>query len=153
MKYYLLIFLYISCSTPQKQDQTSLIFWEILEEYSPSWDKNQIITRLGKPQEVIKLENEYLWIYRSPKTNFQRWAIGVTTENKVSGLAYFPTSSGKGMSIFEVEQRWKSRSCDHKKQTKLIADNFQTIRTLECDAGKKTVQYNKYNEVTGISVK
>lgn len=75
------------------------------------------------------------------------------SENKISGIAYFPTSSGKSMYIFEVEERWKSRNCVHKKETKLIADSYQTTRTLECDGGKKIAQYNKYNEVEGISVK
>jgi hypothetical protein len=153
MKYLLLLLLFLSCSTSHKQEQTSFIFWDILEGYNSSWDKEQIISKLGNPQEVIKQKGEDLWIYRSPKTNFQSWAIGMTTENKISGIAYFPTSSGKSMYIFEVEERWKSRNCVHKKETKLIADNFQTTRTLECDNGKKVAEYNKYNEVAGISVK
>jgi len=128
-------------------------FWDILEDYNSSWDKEQIESKLGKPQEVIKQKGEDLWIYRSHKTNFQSWAIGVTTQNNVSGIAYFPTSSGKSMYIFEVEERWKSLNCVHKKETKIVADNFQTTRTLECDNGKKVAGYNKYNEVEGISVK
>jgi len=153
MKYLILFFLHLSCSTFQKQEQTNFNFWEILEEYKPSWDQKKIVSKLGKPQEVIKQKGEDLWIYRSSKTNFQSWAIGVTLENKISGIAYFPTSSGNSMYIFEIEERWKSRRCVHKKETKLVADNFQTTRTLECDNGKKVADYNKYNEVVGISVK
>ncbi len=153
MKYLLLLILYLSCSTSHKQEQTFINFWDILEGYNSSWDKEQIVSKLGKPQEILKQKGEDIWIYRSPKTNFQSWAIGVTTENKISGIAYFPTSSGKSMYILEVEERWKSRNCIHKKETKLIADNFQTTRTLECDNGKKVAEYNKYNEVAGISVR
>ena len=153
MKYLLLLLLSLSCSTSHKQEQATFNFWEILEGYKRSWDKEQILSKLGKPQEVIKQKGEDLWIYRSSKTNFQSWAIGVTLENKISGIAYFPTSSGKSMYIYEIEERWKSRSCVHKKETKLVADNFQTTRTLECEDGKKVAEYNKYNEVLGISVK
>ena len=71
----------------------------------------------------------------------------------MSGLAYFPSSPEKKLYISEVEIRWKSRNCVHKKETKLIADNFQTTRTLECEDGNKVAEYNKYNEVLGISVK
>lgn len=153
MKYLLLLLLYLSCSTSHKQEQATSNTWEILEGYKPSWDKEQILSKLGKPQEVIKQKGEDLWIYRSSKTNIQSWAIGVTLENKISGIAYFPTSSGKSMYIYEIEGRWKSRSCVHKKETKLVADNFQTTRSLECENGKKAAEYNKYNEVVGISVK
>jgi hypothetical protein len=128
-------------------------FWDILENYNSSWDTKKIIGELGNPQEVIDQSQKQLWIYNNPITKYQSWAIGVKSENKVSGIAYFPTSSGKSMYIFEVEERWKSRNCIHKKETKLIADNFQTTRTLECDNGKKVAEYNKYNEVAGISVK
>lgn len=57
------------------------------------------------------------------------------------------------MYIFEIEERWKSLNCVHKKETKLSTDNFQTTRTLECDIGKKVAEYNKCYEVVGISVK
>jgi hypothetical protein len=153
MKYLFLLLIYFSCSTFRKQEQTNFNFWKILEEYKPSWDQKQIVNKLGKPQEVIKQKGEDLWIYRSSKTNFQSWSIGVTLENKISGIAYFPTSSGNSMYILEIEERWKSRSCVHKKETKLVADNFQTTLTLQCDNGKKVAEYNKYNEVVGISVK
>lgn len=132
--------------------QASLIFWDIIEEYNSSWTKQQIIEKLGKPQEIINQKDEDLWVYNSPITNYQIWAVGIA-ENKVSGLAYFPSAPEKKIYIFEVEQRWKSRNCVHKKETKLVADNFQTTRTLECDSGRKVAEYNRYNEVVGISVK
>ena len=152
MKYLILLSLCISCSSNTKQEQT-INFWNILENYNSSWDTKKIISELGTPQEVIDQPQKQLWIYNNPITKSQSWAIGVTSQNKISGIAYFPTSSGKSMYIFEVEERWKSRNCVHTKETKLIADNFQTSRTLECDNGKKVAEYNKYNEVAGISVK
>jgi hypothetical protein len=153
MKYLQLLLLLFSCTTPQKQVLPTPLFWDIIEGYNTLWNKKQIIKRLGKPQEIIKQENKDLWVYNSPKTNYQIWAVGITLENKVSGLAYFPSAPEKKLYIFEVEQRWKSLNCVHKKETKLSADNFQTTRTLECDDGKKVAEYNKYNEVLGISVK
>lgn len=116
MKYLPLLLLCLSCSTSQKQNQDSYISWDILEGYNPSWDKEQILTKLGKPQEIIKQSGEELWLYRSPKTHFQSWAIGVTTKNKISGLAYFPTSSGKSINVSDVEERWKTQDCVHKKE-------------------------------------
>lgn len=153
MKYVHLLLICLSCSFSQKQQQNTVNFWEVLETYNSSWDKKQIISKLGEPHEVIEREDESLWIFNSTKTKFQSWASGVTRDGKISGIAYFPTSSGKSMYIFEVEKRWESQNCIHKKETKLIADNFQTNRTLECDNGKKIVEYNRYNEVAGISVK
>lgn len=153
MKYLPLILLFLSCSTTKKQVYASPVFWEILEGYNSAWNKEHIIERLGKPQEIIKQENKDLWVYSSPETNFQIWAFGINPENRVSGLAYFPSAPEKKLYISEVERRWKSRNCVHKKETKLIADNFQTTRTLECEDGKKIVEYNKYNEVLSISVK
>lgn len=153
MKYIPLILLFLSCSTSKKQVYTSPIFWEILEGYKSTWNKEHIIERLGKPQEIIKQENKDLWVYSSPETNFQIWAFGINPENRVSGLAYFPSAPEKKLYIFEVERRWKSRNCVYKKETKLISDNFQTTRILECEDGKKIVEYNKYNEVLGINVK
>ncbi len=153
MKFLYLLILCLSCSISQKQEQKITSFWEILEGYDSSWNKEQIISKLGDPQKISKQDNEDLLIYRSLKTNYQIWAIGITPENNVSGLAYFPSAPEKKLYIFEVEQRWKSRNCVHKKETKLIADNFQTTRTLECENGKKIVEYNKYNEVLSISVK
>jgi hypothetical protein len=152
MKYLILLSLCISCSSSTKLEQT-INFWNILENYNSSWDTKKIISELGNPQEGIDQPHKQLWIYNNSITKYQSWAIGVTTENKISGIAYFPPSSGKSMYIFEVEERWKSRNCVHKKETKLIADNFQTTRTLECENGKKVAEYNKYNEVVGISVK
>lgn len=153
MKYLPLLFLFLSCSVPQKQVHAAPDFWEILESYNSAWNKEQIIERLGKPQEIIKKENKDLWVYNSPITNYQIWAVGINLENRVSGLAYFPSAPEKKLYISEVEKRWESRNCVHKKETKLIADNFQTTRTLECEDGKKVAEYNKYNEVLGISVK
>ena len=153
MKYLQLLLLFLSCSTLQKEVHTSPVFWEILEGYNWAWNKEQIIKRLGKPQEIIKQENKDLWVYNAPETNYQIWAVGINPEESVSGIAYFPSAPEKKLYISEVEKRWKSRNCVHKKETKLIADNFQTTRTLECDNGKKVAEYNKYNEVVGISVK
>ena len=153
MKYLPLLLLFLSCSTLQKEVHASPVFWEILEDYNSAWSKKQIIEKLGEAHEIIKQENKDLWVYNSPKTNYQIWAVGINPENRVSGLAYFPSSPEKKLYISEVEKRWQSRSCVHKKETKLIADNFQTTRTLECEDGKKVAEYNKYNEVLGISVK
>jgi hypothetical protein len=152
MKYLHLLLLCLSCSISQKQEQKTTSFWNILESYDSSWDNKKILSQLGKPQEVVKQNNKDTWIYNSPETNYQIWAIGITG-NKVSGVAYFPSSPEKKVYISEVEERWKSRNCIHKKETKLIADNFQTTRTLECESGRKVAEYNRYNEVVGISVK
>jgi hypothetical protein len=129
MKYFQFLLLLLSCTTPQKQVQPTPLFWDILEGYNSFWNKKQIIERLGKPQEIIKQENKNLWVYNSPTTNYQIWAVGIAPEKKLY--------------IFEVEQRWKSLNCVHKKETQLSADNFQTTRTLECDNGKKVAEYNK----------
>jgi hypothetical protein len=152
MKYFLLLALCLSCSISQKKIQAPPIFWTILEEYNSSWDEEQIQEKLGKPQEIIKQKNNDLWVYNSPITKYQIWAIAII-KTKVSGLAYFPSAPEKKLYIFEVEKRWKDRNCSKKKETKLVADNYQTTQTLECDAGKKVVEYNKYNEVIGISVR
>lgn len=152
MKYIHFLLLCLSCSISQKQEQKNTSFWDILESYNSSWDKEKILSLLGKPHEVVKSNNKDTWIYNSPKTNYQIWAVGIAG-NEISGLAYFPSSPEKKIYIPEVEKRWESRNCIHKKETKLMADNFQTTRTLECDDGKKIIEYNRYNEVIGISVR
>jgi hypothetical protein len=87
MKYLPLLLLFLSCGTHQKEVHASPVFWEILEGYSSAWSKKQIIEKLGEPQEIIKEKNKDLWVYNSPNTNYQIWAVGINPENRVSGRA------------------------------------------------------------------
>jgi hypothetical protein len=126
-------------------------FWWILENYTSSWNNKQIISMLGKPDEILTINGESNWIYKRSKTHYQNWAIGISKDNKVTGLAYLPENR---LYIMDVENRWKYKKCEHKKETKLTAGhNYQTIRSFICDSGKTEVYYNRYNEVEGIYLK
>lgn len=147
MKFLILLIIF-SCST-SKDHKTD--FWWILENYSSSWNNKQIISMLGRPDEILTINGENNWIYKRSETQFQNWAIGISKDNKVTGLAYLPENR---LYIMDVENRWKSKKCEHKKETKLTAGhNYQTIRSFICDSGKTEVYYNRYNEVEGIYLK
>jgi hypothetical protein len=148
MKFLILFLILFSCSTSKihKPD-----FWWVLENYNSSWDSKQIISMLGKPGEISQINGEDNWIYTSSKTNNQNWAIGVSKEDKVTGLAYIPDEE---LYIMDIENRWKSKKCEHKKETKLTAGhNYQTIRTFICENGKIEVFYSRFNEVQRIYLK
>jgi len=148
MKFLILFLLFFSCST-SKDHKTD--FWWILENYSTSWDSDQIVSILGNPSEILPINGEDNWIYKRSKSESQSWAIGISKDNKVTGLAYLPENR---LYIMDVETRWKSKKCEHKKETKLSAGhNYQTVRSYICDSGKTEVYYNRYNEVEGIYLK
>lgn len=148
MKFLILFLLIFSCSTSTNHKTD---FWWILENYNTSWDSKQIVSILGKPDEISSINGEDNWIYISSKTKNQNWAIGISKDAKVTGLAYLPENQ---LYIMDVEKRWNSKKCEHKKETKLTAGhNYQTIRSFICDSGKTEVYYNRYNEVEGIYLK
>ena len=152
---YLTLLLLIACSLFEKVSVQKTNFWDILEEYQSSWDGEKIISLLGSPVDVVSgpNANEKSWLYYSQKTKFQSWVIGITTSNRIRALAYFPTSSGKSLYIMDVEKRWSSKKCEHKKATVLTAGHHYTEeRTLICDGGSIKVPYNRYNEVEGIYI-
>jgi hypothetical protein len=147
MKLLILLFIF-SCAT-SKNHKTD--FWWILENYTPSWDSEKIVSILGKPNEILPINGENNWIYKRSRTEYQSWAIGMSKDNKVTGLAYLPENQ---LYIMDVENRWKTKKCEHKKETKLTAGhNYKTIRSFICDAGKTEVYYNRYNEVEGTYLK
>jgi hypothetical protein len=54
----------------------------------------------------------------------------------------------------DVENRFKNKKCEHKKETVLVAGHHYTEeRSFICDNGKIEVFYNRYNEVQGIYIK
>lgn len=153
MKYLITLLLIYSCSLAKSREikDTKTDFWYILENYRPSWDSSQIVSMLGKPNKISQINGEDNWIYISPKTQNQNWAIGVSKENKLTGLAYIPDEH---LYIIDIENRWKLKKCEHKKETKLSAGhNYQTIRRFICDDGKIEVYYNRYNQVQRVYLK
>ena len=138
-------------SKKHEAKETKTDFWWILENYNSSWDTTQIVSILGKPNKISHINGEGNWIYKRPKTKYQNWAIGISKDNKVTGLAYLPENR---LYIMDIENRWKSKKCQYKKETKLTAGHhYQTIRSFICDSGKTEVYYNRYNEVEGIYLK
>lgn len=148
MKLLILLLFIFSCAT-SKNHKTD--FWWILENYTASWDTEKIVSILGKPNEILPINGEDNWIYKRSKTEHQSWAFGISKDSKVTGLAYLPENQ---LYIIDVENRWKTKKCEHKKETKLTAGhNYKTIRSFICDSGKIEVYYNRYNEVEGIYLK
>lgn len=150
MKFLIILLLLLSCSSP-KRNENKTDFWWILENYSPEWDKEKIISLFGNPDEIYPRNGEDNWVYREEHSKFQLWAIGITKESKVSGLAYLVEGH---LYIMDIEDRWKSKKCEHKKETVLVAGHHYTEeRKFICDNGKIEVFYNRFNEVEGIYVK
>lgn len=150
MKFLMILFLICSCSLSQNHESKDpkTDFWWILDNYNKSWDSNQIVSILGKPNKISQINGEDNWIYNSLKTNNQNWAFGISNKNKVTGLVYIPDEH---LYIMDIEDHWKSKKCEHKKETKLTAGhNYQTIRRLICDNGKIEVFYNRYNEAERV---
>lgn len=149
----MILLLICSCSLSKSHEakDTKTDFWWILENYNPSWDSTQIVSILGKPNKISHTNGEHNWIYKRSKTQYQNWAIGISKDNKVTGLAYLPENQ---LYIMEIENRWKAKKCEHKIETKLTSGHhYQTIRSFICDSGKTEVYYNRYNEVEGIYIK
>lgn len=157
MRLLLFLLLCLSCTKDHKTDSHLKDGpWNILENFqNQKWDSEEIIEHLGKPNEVTKAQDGSLsWIYYDSITGHQSWAIGVSErDQKITGIAYFPGSSGKSLLVQDLEVRWKNRECTHSKGTKLIAGhNYSTERFLKCDNGKKVIKYNQFGEVQGISI-
>jgi hypothetical protein len=152
MKYITFLFL-ISCSFFDHSNEKKINFWDILEGYQASWDGAKIVSLLGSPTETAATpdSNQESWRYYSSETKFQSWAFSLSRDKKVIAVAYFPTSSGKSLYIMDVEKRWASKKCEHKKATVLTAGHHYTEeRNLICEGGRIRVPYNRYNEVEGI---
>lgn len=148
MKFVIMFLFIFSCST--SKDHKTDFGW-ILENYTSSWESKQIVSMLGKPVEISPINGEDNWNYISSKIKNQNWAIGISKANQVTGLDYLPENQ---LFIVDVENRWKSKKCEHKKETKLTAGhNYKTIRSFICDSGKTEVYYNQYYEVEGIYLK
>ncbi len=157
MKSLLLLMLCLSC-TKDLISESSLKDgpWPILENFNKqSWNSKNIIEHLGEPSEVIKSKDgSSSWVYYDAITGRQSWAIGASEiDKKISEIAYFPGSSGKSLSVKELEVRWKNHGCTHSKETKQMAGhNYLTERFMKCDNGMKVIKYNRYGEVQGISI-
>lgn len=153
MKHLLLLLIFSCTITPQSGDEFTPP-WGILESYSSEWETKQVSALLGKPDKVLTIRGKITWIYQSPSTGFQIWAIGVTDSQSISGITYFPRKPEKRLHITDVEKRWALKKCVHKKETALIAGHHEAEElSLICDGGKATVFYDRYNEVEAISVK
>jgi hypothetical protein len=68
MKFLILLLLIFSCSTSKDHKAD---FWWILENYTSSWNNKQIISMLGKPDEILTINGENNWIYKRSKTHYQ----------------------------------------------------------------------------------
>lgn len=155
MKHITLLFL-ISCSFFDHVEVRKTNFWDILESYQASWDGSKVVSLLGPPSETSATRDsgEESWRYYSSETKFQSWAFSLSRGKKVTAVAYFPTSSGKSLYVMDVEKRWASKKCEHKRATVLTAGHHYTEeRNLICEGGRIRVPYNRYNEVEGIYVK
>ena len=157
MRSLLFLLLCLSCTKDSKTDHHLKYGpWPVLENFhKQSWDTEKILAHLGKPNEVIKSKDgSPTWVYYDTITGYQSWAVGVSaSDQKITGIAYFPGSTGKTLLVKDLESRWKDRGCIRSKETKLIAGhNYSTENFLECDNGTKVIKYNQYGEVQGISV-
>lgn len=151
MKHLIICFALAACTSTHTSESNSHQFWSIAEKYNPSWNRNEITSRLGPPQEIRAEGMEKNLIYRSPKTNHQIWSIALTQNDTISGIVYLPEEQ---LSITDIQNRWKAKKCTHTKETKLTAGhNYQTTRKLVCENGKIVVSYNRYNEVEEIYLK
>ena len=153
---YITFLLLISCSFFDHAKEREVNFWDILEGYQASWDGSKVISLLGPPKEAVDIpdSDQESWRYYSLETTFQSWAFSFAKNKKVTGVAYFPTSSGKSLYTMDVEKRWASRKCEHKTATVLtVGHHYTEERNLICDGGRIRVSYNRYNEVEGIYIR
>ncbi len=115
MKFLMFFLIICSCSLSGKHEtqSTKKDFWWILENYNSSWNSAQVVSLLGKPNRISNINGEDNWIYNRSKTEYQSWAIGISKDNRVTGLAYLPKNQ---LYIMDIEDRWKSKSVSTKKK-------------------------------------
>ena len=161
MKLIILLLFFISCSSTEilnKKDNYMKSIWEIIEKsLENNWNKENLISKLGKPKEQYThpRKKEYIaWIYFNKKTGFQEWSFTLDKKENIQNVLYIPIE--KYRSEFTTEKimgRWKNLNCKHEKKQELSPGLVKTVTYVTCDNNKRIIKYNRYKEVTSILVK
>ncbi len=148
---FLLICLLCACASTIVKNKNEESPINILEQFiSDNWDTERLKSTLGTPKEIV---HDNIWVYSHKTTKYQEWAFEFDKDGKASSVTYVPTSDHlKEFELENLKTRWSRYNCENKEKEILYNDFIKNIKYVSCDRDKRYIEYNKYNEVSFVSI-
>lgn len=148
-----------SCAKELIKDDTKNVIspnsdWAIIEKIeSERWTKNNLVTRLGVPDEIFDHKKEIpgFLVYNYAQSNHQKWGFEIDKNEKITTITFIPSvSNNENFTLAQIIQKWGA-ICTKKKEVDSSQHFVRNIYYLDC--GKNHRAYlNRYDEVTSLAI-
>ncbi len=156
---YFFSLLFLSCAFNQAERTSTAgtpSSWDILDNsVANGWSKEMLLSKLGSADSIIKEKTSPLQetlIFLNKTTHNQEWAFRLDGNNKVVSVVYLPgPESIESFRLEIVKKHWEKFNCKAQEKQSISPGLISTTKYLACD-GKRTIEYDKYDEVSYIGI-